>query len=251
MVALDFSTVLYGVAQLAGQDRDNMPDFLFKQVRDLANSRLCIAWESEYWPELLKNESITVSDTAGVAPYFYNLPDTVGEVLGVYDKDPNTTTKKQSVSWHLDHDGTNRRIILRSATTPVYIEYRVSRPELKGDVWQDASNNKGAQVYYETDGVGNFYKSSSQISPGDDEPFSVTAATGAIVEGAKWDKDANIPKIFQGFLIRGVYADYLRADNQREAAMMEDNAAESMLHLEADKLYRQQGQVRQSTIMTY
>jgi len=33
--------------------------------------------------------------------------------------------------------------------------------------------------------------------------------------------------------------------------MMEDNAAESMLILEADKLYRQQGQVRQSNIVTY
>jgi len=251
MISLDFSNVLYGAAQLAGQDRDNLPDYFFAQARDFANARLCIAWESEYWPELLKNESVTVSSTSNAAPYFYNLPDTVGEVLGVYDKNPNTTTRKESVSWHLDHDGTNRRIILRSAATPVFIEYRISRPEIKGSNWQDQSYNKGDFVYYEVNGLGNFYKSSSQISPGDAAPFSITASTGAIVEGAKWDKAVDIPKIFQGYLIRGVYADILRSDNQREAAMMEDNAAESMLILEADKLYRQQGQVRQSNIVTY
>lgn len=251
MNTLDFSSVLYGAAQLAGQDRENLPDYFFAQVRDFANARLCIAWESEYWPELIRNESKVVSSTSSTAPYFHNLDSTMGEVLGVYNKDPNTTTRKESVSWHLDYYNGNRRILLRSDTTPVYVEYRITRPELKGDNWADQSYNKGDQVYYEVNGIGNFYKSSSQVSPGDAAPFSITASTGAIAEGAKWDKDVSIPKIFQGYLIRGVYADLLRSDNQREAAMMEDNAAESMLHLEADKLYRQQGQTRQSTILTY
>ena len=46
MQTLKFSNVVYGVAQLAGLDRDNLPGHFFKQVRDLANTRLAIAWES-------------------------------------------------------------------------------------------------------------------------------------------------------------------------------------------------------------
>ena len=42
MQTLEFKSVLNGVAQLAGLDRDNLPTHFFKQVRDLANQRLAI-----------------------------------------------------------------------------------------------------------------------------------------------------------------------------------------------------------------
>ena len=83
MLALDFGTVLNGVAQLAGLDRDNLPSHFFKQVRDLANRRLAIAYPSAPWPELVRVSNLTTS----VANKF-TLTSDMGEVIEVYDKDP-------------------------------------------------------------------------------------------------------------------------------------------------------------------
>jgi len=60
-----------------------------------------------------------------------------------------------------------------------------------------------------------------------------------------------VPKIFENYLVRGVYADYLRSNGQTDIALGEDQNAESLLILESDKLYRQQGQVRTANVVTY
>ena len=60
-----------------------------------------------------------------------------------------------------------------------------------------------------------------------------------------------IPKIFQNYLIRGVFADYLRSTGDNELAMAADQNAEAILMMEGDKLYRQQGQVRRLDVQTY
>ena len=60
-----------------------------------------------------------------------------------------------------------------------------------------------------------------------------------------------IPKIFENYLIRGIYADYLRAKGQSDVAAAEDRNAEGIITLEADKVYRQQGQVRRANVFTY
>ena len=203
MIQLSFTNVVSGVAQLAGLDRDALPNHFFKAVRDLADHRLSMAWNSEYWPELIRITSATVSKTNDAAPYFYNLPDTVGEGLDVYNKNPESTTQTAPIAWKYSHDGSNRRIVLRDSDTPVYVEYRLSNPSL------------------------------TQDSP------------GAI------DTANNIPKIFQAYLIRGVFADYLKANGQVEQAMIEDANAESLLQLEADKVYRQAGQIRSVNMFTY
>ena len=66
MQTLEFKSVLNGVAQLAGLDRDNLPTHFFKQVRDLANQRLAIAWETERWPSLVRVESATVTTASDI-----------------------------------------------------------------------------------------------------------------------------------------------------------------------------------------
>lgn len=203
MIQLSFANIVSGVAQLAGLDRDALPNHFFKAVRDLSDHRLSMAWNSEYWPELIRIASATVNKTNNAAPYYYNLPSTIGEVLDVYAKNPEATTQTAPVAWKYGHDGTNRRIILRNADTPVYIEYRLANP-------------------------------------------SLTEATTAAIDSAH-----DIPKIFQAYLIRAVFADYLKANGQVEQAMIEDANAESLLQLEADKVYRQAGQIRSVNMFTY
>ena len=136
MQTLKFSSVVYGVSQLAGLDRDNLPGHFFKQVRDLANHRLGIAWETEYWPQLIKTDSTAVTTTGSVSSMAY--PATAGEILTVYDKDPAKTTALSSVSYILRDDNSDssnnsgRTINVFSTTTPLFVEYRIVRPELKG-----------------------------------------------------------------------------------------------------------------------
>ena len=60
-----------------------------------------------------------------------------------------------------------------------------------------------------------------------------------------------MPKIFENYLTRGIYADYLRANGQSDIAAAEDQNAEGIITLEADKVYRQQGQVRRTSVLGY
>lgn len=57
--------------------------------------------------------------------------------------------------------------------------------------------------------------------------------------------------MFQGYLIRGTYADHLKAMGNNEIAAAADLDAEAVLTLEADKLLRQQGQVKRMRVFSY
>jgi len=236
MRTLDFKDVIYGVAQVAGLDRDNLPSHFFKQVRDLSNTRLAIAWETEYWPETMRTIERTVTTTSDVSSMAY--PSDAGEILEIYSKNPKQTTNLDTVSYVLHDTGADsdtnsgKSVVVYTTTTPLFMEYKATRPDLTGDVHTAVAYSSGSQVYYD----GNFY--------------TANTTTATSFTASEWDK-VNVPKIFQNYLIRGVYADYLRANGQLQAASIEDNNANGMLVMESDKLYRQQGQIRTTKMVTY
>ena len=248
MRTLKFSNVVYGVAQLAGLDRDNLPSHFFKQVRDLANPRMALALETEYWPDLLRISELTVTTTDSVSTIAY--PTDAGEILEVCSKNPRKTTIRVGVGFILYDDGTDsdtnsgKTITVFTTTSPLYVEYRIVRPELSGDTYVSTTAYPDtAQIYYST--TGHFYirknntgGTETDIVPGADYPDS------------NWTK-VLIPKIFESYLIRGIYADYLRANGQPDIAAVEDRNAEGVILLEADKIYRQQGQVRRANVLVY
>ena len=245
MQTLKFSNVIYGVAQLAGLDRDNLPGHFFKQVRDLANPRMSFAWETEYWPDLLRISELAVTTTSDVSTIAY--PTDAGEIMEVYSKNPRKTTLHSSVGFVLYDDGTDsdtnsgKTVTVFSTTSPLYVEYRIARPELSGDSGYNASTAyvDGTQIYYPT--TGHFYTRKNQSG-------SETGVAPTVT--ADWDK-ALVPKIFENYLIRGIYADYLRANGQPDVAAAEDRNAEGIITMEADKVYRQQGQVRRTSVLGY
>lgn len=245
MQTLKFSNVIYGVAQLAGLDRDNLPGHFFKQVRDLANPRIAFAWETEYWPDLLRISELAVTTTSDVSTIAY--PADAGEILEVYSKNPRKTTLHSSVDFVLYDDGTDsdtnsgKTVTVFTTTSPLYVEYRIARPELSGDSGYNASTAyaDGTQIYYPT--TGHFYTRKNQSG-------SETGVAPTVT--ADWDK-ALVPKIFENYLIRGIYADYLRANGQPDVAAAEDRNAEGIITMEADKVYRQQGQVRRTSVLGY
>ena len=235
MRTLNFSSIVNGVSQLMGLDRDNLSTAEFKRIRDLADGRLAMIWEGEYWPETLRVASATVTDSDGVetAPF----PTDAGEILNVLNKNPRKTTAASLLSWSIYDDGTDRYIQLRDATTPIYVEYRVTRPNLTGDIYVSTSTYVSAdQIYFS----GNFYDANQAVGATESPPTTA----------AKWDV-VKLPKSFQNYLVRGVYADYLRAPGDNELAAVADQNAESILMMEADKLYRQQGQTRRLDVSTY
>ena len=158
--------------------------------------------------------------------------------MEIYSKNPKKTTNLDVVSYVLhdtgadSDDNVGKSVVVYSTTTPLFMEYKKARPDLTGDVYVATSYSSGVQVYYN----GNFY--------------TANTSTASSFTASEWDK-VNIPKIFQNYLIRGIYSDYLRANGQLEAASIEDNNANGMLVMESDKLYRQQGQVRTTKMVTY
>tara|TARA_Y100001938_G_scaffold147587_1_gene229094 strand:+ start:1342 stop:2019 length:678 start_codon:yes stop_codon:yes gene_type:complete len=225
MLSLDFGTVLNGVAQLAGLDRDNLPGHFFKQVRDLANRRLAIAWIAVPWPDLVRVLNLTGTNDV------FTLTSGIGEVIEVYSKDPLTTTEAVPVSFRLYDTGSARQLITRGGQSSVYVEYRITRTDLTGDVWAAGTYNIGVQAYNNN----NFYTVNASSTT--QEP-----------PHANWDK-VEISSRFTGYLIQGIYSDYLKSNGTKDD--VEDVKAEEILSLEIDSVLREQGQIRKTIVATY
>jgi hypothetical protein len=331
MRKLTFSSVLNGVAQLSGLDRDNLSTDEFKRIRDLADARLALAWESAEWPDSLLTEkrrfrldwssattyalnaevyyatedkyyqslasantgytpadktkwadlSESPSGDAWESGKAYALGDTVkyatdgniywcinahtsgasitpassshwsqltpfnryiayeqtgktkiGEFLSLHSKDPRNMSTGKEYSFELT--GLGAHVI--NDIKEVWVRGRKHRPQLTGDQYSTSAYSSGTQVYFN----GNFYESNA------DAASSESPETAA----SKWDI-VEIPYIFQGYLIRGVHADYLRSTGNAELASAADADAEAVITVETDKLLRQQGQVKRLNVVTY
>jgi len=171
--------------------------------------------------------------------------NSIGEIMGAWDADPRVTTKLVKMPFVLDQDGA-QFVQLRNtfnygwmpASTNfsyVWILYRLQRPFLLGDAWNAAlSYLAGAQVYYvSAAGPGNFYTVTTATTPGQNP--DTTPASFAMVQ---------IPYIFRQYLIEGGLADYLMANGDQQGSAAREAMAQQALELEADKLQRQQQQVR-------
>jgi hypothetical protein len=64
----------------------------------------------------------------------------------------------------------------------------------------------------------------------------------------QWEK-VEIPSRFSGYLMQGIYSDYLKSNGTKDEA--EDVKSEEILSLEIDSLIREQGQVRKTNVSTY
>ena len=216
MLTLDFGTVLSGVAQLAGLDRDNLPTHFFKQVRDLANRRLAIVYISAPWPDLVRIENLTDAPSTSASDKF-TMTSAMGDVIEVYQKDPLLTTEAIPQSYRLYDDGTDRFIYTRGGQTSVYVEYREARTDLTGDPWKAGT-------------------------------YSTPSSTVEVPPASPWVK-IKIPSRFMGYLTQGIYTDYLTANGTPNP--LEEQKAEGLLSIELDSLHREQGQVRKPKVSTY
>ncbi len=251
MRTTDFSTILFDAVNLCGYDLANITEQNFRTIRQFANQRLRLAWESYPWYSLTKVVESTVTHDTGTDLRTILMPTDSGEIVGVYSRNPLTTTQAVYVSYALAEINGVEKIVVNTPIQKVWVEYRIKRPEFHGEVWNaGVTYRANAQVYFDSESgtgvlmpvegyahAGNFYYASELI------PAGTKPVNNASAGDARWVK-ISIPYMFASYISRGVYADFLRSEQQYEDAGKADIDAAGVLEQEYDKELRQQGQIR-------
>jgi len=246
MRSIPFSQVLFDALQHSGNDRNNISDETFAQFRDFLNSRLREAWESQEWKDLCRVAQFTTTvDENNVCSF---IPaDDVGEIFGVYNFNPLTTSRLTEYTYSLYDDGENAKVILESSTiSSGWYYYRTKAPILNGAVYNpvihyyqdaqiyfDSGSNSGTYVPIEGQPhKGNFYTCIDNTSAGE-TPNS---------NPEKW-KLEQIPYAFAQYMAWGAGANWYASEGMmQEAGTMEQKAIQ-VLDAEVDKVIRQQHQI--------
>lgn len=247
MRTIDFGTVLMDSVNLCGYDLSNITQSNFRTLRHFASTRLRLAWESYPWGTLTRFAKLpvtTVNDQRQIT-----VPTEAGEVVGVYSKNPLETTQATYLSYALTSDGTSNFIVIINSLSEVWVEYRIKREDLFGDLYDPTiPYAAGSQIYYDAGAPAtqsympvagrpfsaNFYKAKVNVS---------ASITPVATNDANWEL-IKIPYIFGSYMSRGAYADFLKAEQQFDDSSKAEADAAGILEAEYDKELRQQGQLR-------
>jgi len=248
MRTIDFGTVLLDTINLCGFDTTNVNESNFRTIRQFASSRLRLAWEGYPWSSLTRYAKIPVAIVDNTRRA--NVPSDAGEIVGVYTLNPLESTKSVYISYALTGDGTNQYIIVLNNLTEIWVEYRVKREDLYGDLYNPSiSYSTGSQMYLDVGNDGtdqsyvpvagkpfkaNFYKAKVNVSAGI-KPVESSDPNWEVIK---------IPYIFGSYMSRGSYSDFLRSEQQQDDAARAEADASAILEAEYDKELRQQGQLR-------
>jgi hypothetical protein len=104
-----FSQILFESLQYSGNDRHNITDETFAQFRDFISARLREAWEQDEWPDLCRLAQFTTTTDANNVVSF-TLPADAGEVLAVYNNNPQVTSRAKEFGYEVYDDGTTTKI---------------------------------------------------------------------------------------------------------------------------------------------
>jgi hypothetical protein len=256
MRTIDFSTLLYRWLQLAGLDRTAITSLNFQTFRDLANGRLEIIWKSDDWPDLLRS-TVPPGDNVQTSPTgvrTVTLGPDVAEVLSVYDQDPRLTTRARLIKYYLYQDSTGRYINVMEAADPLFIEYRIPKPELFGDPYSATqAYSVGSQIYFDTSTNSGSYQPGAGKAPAGNLYNCIVATSpgqSPATTPSAWEL-VQIPYFTGEYLVRGCLADYLRSEGQFEQAVMADGDAEAIRQKEVERVLLTEGQVRRMNVFTY
>lgn len=246
MRSIDFSTIFFEALQYAGQDRHNIRSETLAQFRDFCSARMRNVWEMQNWPDLIRLvEFTTTTDPITEVPYFVPTA-AAGEVLSVFNKNPQQTTKALSVGYELYDNGTELRVVIgQKLLESGWYRYRIKFTPLSGDPYSATTvYYTGSQVYFDSGSntgaimpvigrphSGNFYNCLSDTNAGENPT----------THPAKWQK-VSVPYIFGPYMAWSAAADWMVSEGNVEAAAVLEQKANGILDLELDKMLRQQGQ---------
>ena len=245
MRTTDFSQVLFDALQYSGGDRHNITDETFAQFRDFSQSRLREAWESNQWSDICRIVDFTTTQDASGTNYFVPSAD-ASEILGVWNKNPQDTTRAKQLDYQIYNDGTDIRIILPSIITEGSYLYRQKCPQLTGDPYEtNVVYYLNSQIYFDSGSGtgalmpvqgkphnGNFYICLANSTSSGQNPNS---------DPTLWSK-IEIPYIFGSFMAWGSAANWFVSETMINEATVIEQKAQQVLEQEYDKFLRQQGQ---------
>ncbi len=242
----DFSQILFEALQYSGNDRHNITDETFAQFRDFITARLREAWEYDEWPDLCRLAQFTTSIDANNVVSF-TLPSDAGEVLGVFNKNPQASTRVTDLGYELYDDGTTAKVVLQNRIlADGWFHYRIKCPTLTGSLYESAvSYSVGTQVYFDSgSSTGTYIPVSGKPHNGNFYTCLETTSAGEnpTTHPTKWQK-ISIPYIFGHYCSWGAAANWLVSEGQLQEAAGLDSKATQMLSVETDKIARQQNQL--------
>jgi hypothetical protein len=255
MRTIDFSQVLFDALQFSGNDRQNISEETFAQFRDFSSFRLRESWESFQWSDVCKLQMFATSTDVNEVTYF-NLPADSGEVLGLFSRNPQSTTKAVEVQFQLYNDNGTNKAVVSSVLKEVWCFYRIKCPTLSGDLYNStAVYYLDSQIYFDSgSGTGTFTPVLGKPCRGNFYTCLVSntnAGESPTTHPAKWQK-VEIPYIFASYLSWGAASNYFASEMMLTEAAGIESKAKEVLEQEYDKVLRQQGQFgRMNMVKTY
>ena len=245
MRTTDFSQVLFDALQYSGNDRHNITDETFAQFRDFSHSRLREAWESNQWSDICRIVDFTTSQDASGTNYFVPSAD-ASEILGVWNKNPQDTSRAKQLEYQIYNEGSEIRIVLPSIIATGSYLYRQNCPQLTGDPYQtNVVYYLNSQIYFDS-GSGTGALMPVQGKPHNGNFYICLANSTSIGQNPNsdptlWSK-IEIPYIFGAFMAWGSAANWFVSETMINEATVIEQKAQQVLEQEYDKFLRQQGQ---------
>lgn len=245
MRTIDFSEILFNALQYSGNDRHNINDETFAQFRDFISARMREIWEMEEWHDICRlAEFTTIIDPVTKVPYFTPLANT--DILAVYDKNPQVTSRAVDLSYQLYDTGTATRVVLDSSVySSGWYYYRTAFRPLQGSLWNSSiPYYQNAQAYFDSgSGSATYMPIAGRPHSGNFYYLNTSSvAAGTLPTASSWVK-INIPYIFGNYCAWGAAANWLVSEGQLQEAAGLDNKAQSMIQVELDKILKQQNQI--------
>lgn len=254
MRTTDFSRVLFDALQFSGNDRHNINAETFSQFRDFSNFRLREAWEMFQWSDICRLQAFTTTTSSDVTFFVPNA--LAGEILGVFSRNPQTSTKAIDLMYQLYNDNGTEKVILNENIAEGWYFYRLECPVLSGDLYDSTiPYYEGSQIYFDSgSGTGTYSPVLGKPHQGNFYTCTVSSTTAGqnpLTHPSYWSV-IDIPYVFGPYLSWGSTSNWFVSEGMiQEAAVIEAKAKE-MLENEFDKITRQQGQVsRINMIKTY
>jgi hypothetical protein len=245
MRTANYSQILFDALQYSGNDRHNITHETFSQFRDFSSSRIREAWESNQWADICRLvQFTTTTDINGVSSF---TPVTeADEILGVFSKNPQETTKAVQLAYQIYDSGTERKVIVGNGVSDGYCLYRKDCIELNGDLYSPTVvYYQDVQVYFDSgSGTGSYVPVLGKPHAGNFyicTVASTTAGQNPNTHPNYWTK-IDIPYIFSSFMSWGSSANWLVSEGQIQEAATIEAKAQQVLEQEYDKFLRQQGQ---------
>lgn len=222
---MKFETLLRNVVQLIGGDSSEIDSATFRFVRDTASHRIRIWWDAAPWPE-------TIDITEGYVENNIFSPPFLGgqDVIEAFNLDPRVNAKALELDFHQDVDG----IHFTKNHSQCFLRIKRACPEFTGDpAAENEMQTGGVQFYYN----GDFWNGINGVG------------AGAIAEDAA--NKVEFPSRSANYMVRAIYADYLRSNNQHQEANSEEESAEGVLGVDLERHYNRKGQTPKTRVKNY